>query len=170
MLIGFIICVSALTYWYVKIPKDKLHSDASVALESGPAAVFTDLEGNVITFESYEGKVRIVSSWASWNPFSVSDLQTLNTIAGDYKDKEVFVIAINRKESKEQAERFLSTLPNLEHLHYAIDVHDSFYASIGGYAMPETVVYDAKGNVAFHKRGISTEEELRSMLDEVLKQ
>jgi thiol-disulfide isomerase/thioredoxin len=164
-----IVCILAgLTYWYVSTPKDARNSDAAASLSSEEKGVFTDLSGNEVSFDEHVGRIRVVTSWASWNPFSITDLETLNAVAGSYKDKGVVFLAINRKESKEQAERFLKSLQELPNLEFAIDTKDTFYTSIGGYAMPETVLYDEKGGIAAHKRGTFTEDELKALIEAAL--
>jgi thiol-disulfide isomerase/thioredoxin len=163
------VCIlGGLTYWYLSIPKDAKGSDASSALTPEENGVYTNLAGEEVSFGDHAGRVRVVTSWASWNPFSVSDLHTLNTVAGTYKEKGVVFLAINRKESKEQAQSFLASLPSMSNIEFAIDTQDTFYTSIGGYAMPETVMYDTQGNIKEHTRGTLTESELRALLDTVL--
>ncbi len=64
--------------------------------------------------------------------------------------------------------QFLKTIKNFEHIIFAIDKTDSFYTSIGGFAMPETVFYDSKGSIVFHKRGSMDLAEMKGHLDELL--
>jgi thiol-disulfide isomerase/thioredoxin len=170
LLAVIILCAAALTYWYLSIPSDSKGSDAGAGLNSETPGVFLNLAGEEVSFEAHVGKVRVVTSWASWNPFSVTDLQTFDTVASEYKDSGVVFLAINRKETKEQAERFLSTLPQLSHIEFAIDTQDTFYIAIDGYAMPETVIYDDRGTIVFHTHGITTETELKNAIDALLQQ
>jgi thiol-disulfide isomerase/thioredoxin len=167
-----LICIAcalvAVAYWYVSIPKDARGSDSSTVLNEVQSGTYISLSGEGVTFTKNIGKVRVVTSWASWSPFSVEDLKVLNNVAGEYRDKDVSFVALNRKESKEQAERFLKELTSLENLEIAIDTEDIFYKSIGGYAMPETVIYDTKGNIKVHHRGVLGESELKDLVDSVL--
>jgi thiol-disulfide isomerase/thioredoxin len=123
--------------------------------------VYTDLQGNPITFEAYEGKVRVVNSWASWTPFSVAELTDLESLAQEFKSKDVVILAINRKEPKEIANQFLKTIQEFKEIVFIIDITDAYYASTRGFAMPETVIYDATGKIVFHKRGQMTKEEMQ---------
>ena len=150
-------------------PNDTANSDAQATLAVTEEKIFTDLEGNPVTFTEYEGKVRIVTSWASWNPFSAQELETFEAVAQTYIDKEIVIIAINRKEPKEQAQRFLKTLPQFPHIIFAIDQSDAFYSSVGGYAMPETIFYDNSGNIIEHVRGTLTQEQIRIYIDRAFK-
>ncbi len=125
---------------------------------------YTDLNGNPVSLDAYLGKYLVVTSWASWSPFSTSDLQNLNEIAQDYSSDEIVFLAINRKETKEQAARFMATLPDLNKLVFVLDPRDNFYKAVGGYAMPEVVIYNQNAEVINHYRGVVEKEELKEAI------
>ena len=168
LLLVILMCVGLLTYYFYITPNDRVHSDASKSLSVTKEKPFTDLQGNPTDFKKQEGKIRVVNIWASWDPFSAQELRDLNTVAQEYRDKGVVFIAINRKEPKEQAQRFLNSLPSLSNLSFVIDENDSFYNSIGGYAMPETVFYDTRGTITSHTRGLLTIDEMKVQIDSAL--
>ncbi len=114
---------------------------------------YTDLNGSQVDLDQYLGKVLVVSTWASWSPFSASDLEELDQFARSYDSDDVVIISLNRKEPKEQALRYLASLPQLDSIVMVIDSEDHFYNSLGGYAMPETIVFDESGEVRLHQRG-----------------
>ena len=162
-----VLCICfALTYFVVNRPHDSSKSAAKSQLSVSEENVFTNLEGVPISFTEYEGKVRVVNLWASWTPFSIEELKNLELLAAEYATKNVVVLGINRKEPKEQAIRFLSELPQFSHIIFVIDLSDAFYKSIGGYAMPETIFYDTRGNITFHQRGEMTLEEMKIRVEE----
>jgi thiol-disulfide isomerase/thioredoxin len=131
---------------------------------------YQDILGNKVSLETYLGRVMVVSSWASWSPFSNTDLQVLNELAKNYDKEEVVFIAMNRKETKEQAVRYLNTQPPLSNLLIVIDTEDKFYERVGGYAMPETIIFDRKGNIVLHERGVVDLEHIESVLADTLGQ
>ncbi len=164
VLLLVILCAAAgLTYYVYKVPHDRKNADATKNLASTETQVFTDLEGNPVTLEEYSGKVRVVNSWASWSPFSIQELKDLETVAAELKDTNVVFIAINRKEPKENAKAFLKSVQPFAHVKFVIDTGDTYYTSVGGFAMPETTVYDIKGNIVEHKRGNMTLDEIRTI-------
>lgn len=138
--------------------RDMPSSQTLVASADTP---YTDLDGEPFTFDAFKGQVRVVNVWASWCPFCVSELADFETLATEYQDKGVAVIAINRKEPKEKAQAFLDSVGTFTATHFAVDQTDAFYTSVGGFSMPETVFYDAAGNIVLHKRGVMTLEEMR---------
>lgn len=169
IVVVLLLCVAAFATYLIKIaPNDAPNSDAKKTLATTEAQVFTDLDGNPLSLEQFEGKVRVVNSWASWTPFSAQELKDLEELARVYKDREVVVIAINRMESKEFAKSYIESLGAFLDIIIGIDVNDTYYATIGGYAMPETVFYDTQGNIIFHKRGSMTYAEMEQNLQKVL--
>ena len=144
-------------------------SPAAKALQNSTTTEnFTDFKGNQADLEQHLGQTLIVNSWASWAPASVAELQLLTGVAAQYKEQGVIVIGINRAESRTTAARYLETLGLTDSVQLIVDTDDRFYRSIGGYTMPETVIYDTKGSVLLHKRGAITTAELRLVLDQTL--
>lgn len=129
---------------------------------------YTDMDGNPVDLTNYEGKTLIVNSWATWCPFCVSELPDLNKVAEKYKNEDVIVIAINRKEPPKTARAFVKHVGNPENVIFLLDQRDQFYKSIGGFSMPETIFYEANGDVSFHKRGSMTFKEMQQRIDKVL--
>ncbi len=136
--------------------------------DSAGTVTYTDLAGNAVSLEQYLGKVLVVTSWASWSPFSSVDLQGQNTLASKYQGKEVVFLAINRKEVLSQAQRYAATLPELPNITLVIDTEDRFYTLVGGYAMPETVIFDKKGIIQEHIRGIFVSPTVETTIDSLL--
>jgi cytochrome c biogenesis protein CcmG/thiol:disulfide interchange protein DsbE len=153
-----LLCAAAATFFIYRHQNPEKGSPASQLLRD-TEHVYTDISGNPVKLSSYEGKVRIVALWASWCPSCAGELRDLNALA-ESGGEELVVLAVNRKEPKETAQRFLKTVGDVPHLTLIIDQDDFFYGSIGGYAMPETIVYDTKGNEVLHARGDVTREEL----------
>jgi len=126
-------------------------------------ATYTDILGNPVALEDYLGQLVVATTWASWSPFSATDLPALDRLASQYQREAVF-LAINRKENREQAARYIETLPELKNVIVVIDIEDKFYTLTGGYAMPETVVFDKEGQIIVHQRGELRVDEITSLL------
>lgn len=134
---------------------------ATSALKGSEAHIYTDLNGNPIDLSQYEGKVRVVNSWASWCPFCVNELPDLEKLAAEYGGDEVVVLAINRKENPVIAKKFLNKVGQFNNLIFVMDSTDNYYKTTGGFSMPETIFYDREGNIAVHKRGFMKLEEMK---------
>lgn len=121
---------------------------------------FTDLEGNPVALTDFLGDVLVVSSWASWCPACAKDLPLLSTVAQTFENDGVRVLAINRSEPGNTAERFLRSINATPGIKLVLDPDDRFYESIGGYTMPETIFYDRTGKIVHHNRGSMTQDEM----------
>lgn len=149
--------------------RERAAAPASQALTVGPTeAGFTDLSGNPVPLTDRVGAVLVVNSWASWSPDSAVELPRLAAVAAEYEAEGVRVVAINRAEIKETAERFLRTVDAYDQVELVLDPDDHYYRSIGGYAMPETIFYDAAGEIVHHHRGVMREIDIRNYLDAAL--
>ena len=169
-IIVIIFVFGIITYKIVNSKITEKNNDASRALagESNNPASYTDLLGNPVALNDYLGKILIVNVWASWSPFSEQELINLQQIATDYSEKSVAVLAINRKEEIPQVSRFVETLPDLSAITFVIDKTDNYYSAIGGYAMPETVIYNQKGTEVARIRGIVNIDNLKQKIDILL--
>lgn len=171
VLVG-ILLLGALTVVYVSHRQSQLmlqNSDAAAVLRNDTTQPsYSDLEGNVIDLEQYVGQAIIVTSWASWSPFSASELTLLAEAVAQYDEEDIVVIAVNRAESKSTAESFLQTVGVNQVVTLVMDPADTYYKRIGGYTMPETIVYDRTGAVVAHKRGRLNDTELSAYIEQAL--
>lgn len=141
------------------------HADLAVLSEEGSDA-YTSLDGAPVTLTGGgDAKFTIINVWATWSPLSPKDFGLLDAIKQKYGD-QVSVKAVNRKETKETARAYLSSIGAPDSIEYIIDSNDSFFVYFDGYAMPETIVFDSIGNPIFHKRGSLIGDELERVIDE----
>ena len=144
-------------------------SEAANVLRSDTAqTAYTDFDGNTANLEQYLGQVIVVTSWASWSPFSGSELSLLADASAQYAKEDVVLIAINRGEPKSTAKAYLKTIGVDDRVTLVVDEADSYYTKIGGYTMPETLVYDRQGGIVAHVRGRLTSGEVTSYIEEAL--
>lgn len=143
-------------------------SSAGPAITTVDRGVYTDTAGNPVSLDVYRGDVLVLNAWASWCPFCIKELPDFGTLATEYKDREVTVIAINRAEPPGTARAFIDHVGNPEDLVFLLDPSDSFYASIGGFSMPETQVYNRAGELVAHRRGFLTIEQMRELVEDAL--
>jgi thiol-disulfide isomerase/thioredoxin len=168
ILIILVMAVAATVYFLNKhpVPEDAPLNKALSAVEGTEG--FTDINGNKVNLTDHFGKILVVTSWASWCPQCAGDLPQLAGLSNEYADKGVVVLAINRAENRYTAERFLSSIESTDGLTIILDSADHFFVAHEGYAMPETILYDQKGAVALHQRGILRIDELKNVLRELL--
>jgi len=126
---------------------------------------FKDYDGNIVSLADYPGKSLVINSWAVWCPFCVKELGEFAEIQKELGDSIVF-IAIGRAEPLSVAKPFTDDLGVTDDLVFLLDPSDSFYKSIGGFSMPETIFVDKDGNTRFHKRGPMDADEIRSRVSD----
>lgn len=171
--IGILVLIVGVAAWfaYQSVANNAASRGVSEAIDDlvPQTNPYTDLQGNHVDLAEYEGQVRVVNSWASWCPFCVQELPDLNTVAAEFADQDVVVLAINRGESSEKVKNYLRTITApVEDIIFVQDMADQFYDAIGGFSMPETVFYTAAGEIAVHKRGFMTVEEMRRHVNTAL--
>jgi len=169
-ILGGIILIAAavVAFWLYQKQYAVLPETVAVFSNEPGEAPYTDLLGNPVSLPQYLGQVLVVVSWASWSPFSQADLLMLQELSDQYPQEQVVFMAINRKETKEQAARYLSTLPALEGIIVVLDPRDNFYTAVGGYAMPEVVIYTPQGEVAAHERGVAGRDSIEKTVSKLL--
>lgn len=149
--------------------RELAESDAAAILtDSASSTPYTDFAGNQAKLDQHLGQVLVVNSWASWSPFSGTELSLLADVVSAYDTASVQVIAINRAESKRIAESYLRTIGVDQRVKLIVDQDDRYYREIEGYTMPETLFYDRRGNVVHHHRGPLTASQVRYYIDQSL--
>ncbi len=171
VIMGLVIALGLFYIFFIDESEKQKHNNTpasqSLIIEN-PAESFTDKEGNAITVNDHFGKVIVASSWASWCPQCVDGIKSLATIAEEYKDRDVVVLAINRAEDRYTAERYLSTVTIPPNVQIILDPSDHYFKNSTGYAMPETILYTPDGDIALHQRGNVNTEEIKQHIETLL--
>lgn len=76
-------------------------------LGKAPDFELTDLEGKTINIEDYKGQIVVIHIATTWCPFCNAEAPHLQALYEDYKSKNVAVLIIDVKESKELVENRL---------------------------------------------------------------
>lgn len=141
------------------------------ALQESPAAnslkitgegSYTDIYGNKVSLDQYVGKNLLALAWASWCPSCGQQLQLLARAAGNNQD--IKVLAFNRAEPLSTAKSYLNFYGLNDTVELIMDPSDHFFNSVNGYAMPEVIIFNTKGEIVHHERGEISEGELNLLL------
>lgn len=127
-----------------------------------------DYNGKTVSLADFSGKPLVINSWAAWCPFCRDELPDFSQAQKEFTDK-VVIIAIDRAESLETAKKYSDELGVTNELIFLLDPKDSFYQSIGGFSMPETIFVDKEENIRDHKRGPMDIDEIREKIEALLK-
>lgn len=116
-----------------------------------------------MSLADFAGKPLVINSWAAWCPFCREELPAFAAVQEEFGDR-VVIIAVDRAEPLETAKRYSDELGVTGKLIFLLDPDDSFYRSIGGFSMPETILVDREGNIREHVRGPIDAAELKRRL------
>ena len=136
-------------------------------LSQAPTFSLEDYDGNIVSSSDFVDKILVVNSWAVWCPFCVNELPDFKELQEEFPD-DIAVIAINRRESRSLAKNYTDDAGLTESYRFLLDPGDSFYKSIGGFSMPETIFVSPEGELLKHKRGPLDFTEMKSIIDELL--
>jgi len=142
-------------------------SDRQAQSEKAHHFALQDFNDNTVKLADFTGKPLIINSWAAWCPFCRKELVDFAAAQKEFGD-DVLVIAIDRAESRETAKKYTDELGVTNNLIFLLDPTDSFYQSIGGFSMPETIFVDKNGNIVERKRGPMEINEIRQKIQKLL--
>lgn len=168
LIIGIVI-LAILGWLIISNTSNNNHQSMDTDNDSAAAPNFSlqDYSGKTVKLSDFAGKPIVINSWAAWCPFCRKELVDFVTAQKEFGDK-VIIIAIDRAEVRDVAKKYTDELGVTGDMLFLLDPSDSFYQSIGGFSMPETVFVESSGNIVFHKRGPMDIKEMRERIQELL--
>lgn len=130
--------------------------------------VLKDYTGNDVRLTDFRREILIVYAWASWCPYCGAELEYLSSLKEKYGDT-LSIVAVNRAEPVGPAKEFTDALKGMERLNLLLDPNDSLYKEIEGYAMPETIFINSRGDIVHHQHGPIKPEEVDVKVAELLR-
>lgn len=138
--------------------------EGELALGSLPDIAFRGFAGEDIRLAGFRGTPVLINAWASWCPFCKEELRDFASVKKEFGEK-IIILAVNRGEPEDAAARYLEQFGTETGIVFAHDPEDSFYKSVGGFSMPETVFVDAEGKIRDHRRGVMRIDEMRRRIE-----
>lgn len=139
----------------------------STELKPAPAFSLKDYNGKTVSLADFAGQPILINSWAVWCPFCKRELVEFAKAQKEFEG-QINIIAIDRAESLVTAKSFTDELDVTAGLIFLLDPKDSFYKSINGFAMPETIFVNGDGQIVFHKRGPMDLTEIRQRINNLI--
>jgi len=166
-IIGGVIVITIIAFLIFTGFSNEKEGMMGMASIRAPDFSLEDYSGQIVTLADFSGKPLVINSWAAWCPFCKKELVDFVTVQKEFGDKFV-IIAIDRAESLETAKKYTDELGVTDDLIFLLDSNDSFYRSIGGFSMPETIFVDKEGRIQIHKRGPMDLGEIRDKIQAIL--
>ena len=134
-----------LTLALVAVVASTLRDRLVVAGDSAPDFTVTTDRGQKLSLDNFGGKVLVLNFWATWCPPCISELPSLNAMAGELKDSGVVVLGISVDKDEAAYQRFLKKVKlNFE---TSRDPKAEISSEYGTFKYPETYVIDREGKV-----------------------
>lgn len=141
-----------------------LAASAVACAQSGPQPAAplagTDLEGQPLGLEHFDGDVVVVTMWASWCGPCRDEVPVLNSALDRWKDDGLAVLGVNFRDIPEAATQFVDTegarFPSIA------DPDGSLGVSWGVRALPQSFVVDRDGTIATRLAGPVTDQWIES--------
>ena len=127
-----------------------------------------DQYGVTHSLENYKGKVIFLNFWATWCPPCKKEMPDIENIYKEYGEnkKNVVILGVN-SEKENEVKKFLKdkgyTFPTV------IDENSEVMRKYFIQAFPTSFVIDKEGNVYGYVMGGLTKEQIRQVIEEVLK-
>lgn len=127
-----------------------------------------DQYGVVHSLENYKGKVIFLNFWATWCPPCKKEMPDVESIYKEYEEnkKDVVILGVN-SEKENEVKKFLKdkgyTFPTV------IDENSEVMRKYFIQAFPTSFVIDKEGNVYGYVMGGLTKEQIKQVIEEVLK-
>ena len=126
-----------------------------------------DYGGNKVLFENYKQHPIIVFFWASWCPYCKAELIHLGEVKTKYGD-HVQILAVNRGESLGEAKAFSDAVVLPKGVVLLLDPSDELFKQLKGYAVPETIFVNSRGEEVVHQHGPMKPEEVDQAVLQIL--
>lgn len=127
-----------------------------------------DQYGVIHSLENYKGKVIFLNFWATWCPPCKKEMPDVESIYKEYGEnkKDVVILGVN-SEKENEVKKFLKdkgyTFPTV------IDENSEVMKKYFIQAFPTSFVIDKEGNVYGYVMGGLTKEQIKQVIEEVLK-
>ena len=123
------------------------------------------MNGEKFDNESLLGKSVLLQFWTTWCPYCKNDQEGVDTIAKEFEDQGLVVLAVDVAESKKKVEQYLKKYPRACRIVLTEDTN--LAARFAAKAYPIYVLIDPQGKIADEKRGGIGEDGIRRMLRKV---
>ncbi|GMQ80857.1 MAG: redoxin domain-containing protein [Rhodothermia bacterium] len=132
-----------------------------------PEFAESTMSGEILTSESFKGRVTLVNFWATWCGPCVIEIPDLVALRDEWSDQPFEIVGISMDlEGFEIVEPFATDFQ----INYPIilDEGDLADAFGGVYALPTTFLVDENGTIVYRFIGLFPFEEMRGYMNELL--
>jgi thiol-disulfide isomerase/thioredoxin len=139
-------------------------------MDNFSSVAFNDVNGNVVSLGSLKGKVVLINFWATWCPPCRAEMPSLQAVYEKWKSHPGFIfLAVDSDGKPANANNFLR---KNGYSFSAYGQASAIPASLAGNTLPETVVLDKNGKLAFRHVGMANYDsgDFHELLEKLLAQ
>jgi peroxiredoxin len=135
-------------------------SPPASVLFPAPDLVLTDVEGNLVSLNEFQGQVVVLNTWATWCPPCRAEMPDLEAFYQTYHNQGLTLVGINIGESREAVRTFAQSFQ----LSFQIwlDPDESSLRAFNTISLPSTFVIDQSGQVRLIWSGMTCFDQLET--------
>ncbi|MDD3371162.1 MAG: TlpA disulfide reductase family protein [Alphaproteobacteria bacterium] len=126
----------------------------SFAPKPAPPLVFRDAEGTQHALSDYRGRYVLLHIWATWCPYCVGEMATLDALQGRTNPQRLTVIPLSEDHTDGAVGAFYRT-HNITHLPVALDTAGRAPGAFKLPGLPSSVVIDPQGREVARLEGLT---------------
>ncbi len=141
--------------------------DAPRLINGDPAPTFRlpSLSGGELGLPQ-AGKVAAVRFWADWCPFCESEMQSIEPVFQQLRERGLVILAVNVRQDRHTAQAFMDKLEVSYDV--LLDQEGAVARAYGVTGLPTTIIIDRDGRLAGRILGESTPEVFTGMVEKLL--
>lgn len=143
----------------VDLPAELERRAAALINYAAPSFNVTDLEGNPVSLDDYQGRIVFLNFWSTDCPPCVRELPAFAQFASEQGETGAAVLTVNMGETPDMVRDFFAKT-DVQGLRVAMDTDLSIGTQYGIIARPVTYIIDGEGIVRSMKAGEITIEEM----------
>ena len=125
-----------------------LCTNLSFALDiKAPDFVLNNIKGEKVFLSSSEGKYVVLFFWATWCPYCILEMKSMQRRCPDFKENDLDILAINVGESKYRIDKFLSRSTFC--FNFLLDKFHITAYKYGLIGLPAVFIIDRKGFIRY---------------------
>jgi thiol-disulfide isomerase/thioredoxin len=127
----------------------------------------TDLNGNKVSLKDFKGKNVYINFWTTWCTWCKKEMPDIEKVYQEYKNKDLVILAINMGEDKNTADNFIKQ--SNYHFSVLLDSDQSIAQEYSINSIPVSIFIDKNGNIAQKRIGAISEDQMKSIINELIK-
>ncbi len=135
----------ALTVWREFNPLPRTEIDGLGTEESAKLSSFLDETGAKVAVDSFRGKVLILNLWAPWCVPCLTELPSLDRLAGRLSPKDFAIVAVTKDALGDTRSKRAFDAMGLRRLKLYLDPKGVLESEIAAHGMPSTVILGRDG-------------------------